>query len=193
MWSIIQRWTGERVSICLQSTPLCVVQISRASAAVGERLVAHVLHKWFRRQRGALEEENKFITLPYLHITPQRPVREDSGEMSGPHPLPKTLLGEAQGWTCHLQFSPLDPWPPALWGHRSVSNSLCSSRRAQRAQLSCSLPNSISRFCACICVGCRGGVMANDYKCLRSSVIGSSWLRAYWTRSWLFQSRWINN
>lgn len=155
-------------------------------------MVAHVLHKWFRRQRGGLEKENKFITLPYLHITPQRPVNEDSGEMSGPHPFLKKLLEEALGWTCHLQFLPRDLWPQTLWGHCFISNSLHYSG-ARQAQVSCFLPNCISRFCACICVGCRGGVMANDYKCLRCSIIGSSWLRAYWTRSWLFQSRWINN
>lgn len=66
--SIIQRWTGQRGCLCLESTPLYAVQSLRASAAARERVVAHVLRKWFRRQRGGSEEENKFITLPYLHI-----------------------------------------------------------------------------------------------------------------------------
>lgn len=66
--SIIQRWTGRRGCLCLESTPLCAVQSLRASAAVRERVVAHVLRKWFRRQRGGSQKENKFITLPYLHI-----------------------------------------------------------------------------------------------------------------------------
>lgn len=149
--SIIQHWTGQRVCICLQSTPLCVFRSVRASAAVGERMVAHVLHKWFRRQQEALEKENKFITLPYLHITPQRPVNEDSGEMSGPHPLLKNLLEEAPGWTCHLQFLPPDPWPQTLWGHCFISNSLYHFA-AHQAQVSCFLTNSISRFmCVYLC------------------------------------------
>lgn len=66
--SISQRWTGRRGCLCLESTPLYAVQSLRASAAVRERVVAHVLRKWFRRQRGGSQKENKFITLPYLHI-----------------------------------------------------------------------------------------------------------------------------
>lgn len=44
------------------------VQSLGASAAASGRAAAHVLHKWFRRQRGGSEQENKFITLPCLHI-----------------------------------------------------------------------------------------------------------------------------
>lgn len=97
---------GQKVCICLESTPISAVQSFRASAAVGERMVAHVLHKWFRRQHGGLEMEKKFITLPYLHITPQRPVSEDSGETSGASSSAQIIWKGALGWTCHLQFLP---------------------------------------------------------------------------------------
>lgn len=82
---------------------------SRTSASVEETVVAHVLHKWFRRQHCGLGKENKFITLPYLQITPQRAINGDSEETRGPHPLLPKLLGEAPGWMCHLQLLPQTP------------------------------------------------------------------------------------
>ena len=45
----------------------------------------------------ALEKANKFITPPYLHITPQGPVNKDSEETSRPHPLPPEPIRESPG------------------------------------------------------------------------------------------------
>lgn len=71
---------------------------------------------WLRRgigdlgdSEGGLEKENKFITLPYLHITPQRPVNEDSGEMSGPRPLPQKVIRRSP--RVNMSFTILTPRP----------------------------------------------------------------------------------
>lgn len=76
---------------------LCLLRIKptfccccRTSAAVEETMVAHVLLQWFRRQHGGLGKENKFITLPYLHITPQRAVNEDWRKLEGLIPCSKS-------------------------------------------------------------------------------------------------------
>lgn len=63
--SIIQRWTGQRGCLCLESTPLYAVQ----SLQLWGR-------EWWRMccasdlgdSEGGSQKENKFITLPYLHI-----------------------------------------------------------------------------------------------------------------------------
>lgn len=150
-WSISQRRTGQENFICLQSTALSAVETFGGSAAVGERTVALVLHKWFRRQQGGLEEENKFITLPCLHITPWRPVNEDSGEMSLILSSEK-LLGGASGWTCHLRFVPRRPLTLQLSLYTTSFPTVCITLVLGPELVSCSLPNSVSRFpCPCLC------------------------------------------
>lgn len=145
-------WPDKKVCICSQSTPLCAARSFRASAAVGER-------GWWLvcctgdlgDSEGGLEKENKFITLPYLHITPQRPVNEDSGEMSGPHPLlrKKKVIRRSPG--VNMSFTILTPWPLTSNSLGSVLHStsfktVCVALPLAKHQLSCFLPNSISWF-----------------------------------------------
>lgn len=116
-------------------------------------MVAHVLCKWFRRQHGGLGKENKFITLPYLHITPQRAVNGDS-ETHWPHPLLQKLLGEARGWMCHLQLLPQTPLTSPSLGSLPHFKHLVFLYPAHRVQLWCFSSVIVSRFVCRLQEGC---------------------------------------